>query len=763
MNGISIPLKCLTRYVKVIERMVEKKRMTIRKVDAARDNPRLDALLKSGIMREEGIDQITFAHNILFDHAVGRFYWERDDFNSLMVQIKATTKSGFFLGPSFKYMLGIAWVENHNSKKKIWDFLRKIYAAEGIDPIIRVSILRSIIELIVDFQDVLPLCDLMGEDDSSAKELGGLLSFLARFWGLHIEEGSGKDINISTAKAWLELAVAAVGTGSKCFSDCVRMILRQLSNIPVLTNPELRAIYGEVSRKYLELEWEIDLLDDVGVGDAIRFVCRTYSTDPTASKRILQRILTEPHFSRRAHIDAGPLAEGTVDIVQTDPDFVVDIYATLFGREFSQQGQSAPAVPRSIIVPIIFEPRQLYEFSRHYLEGAFTKLLQHSATHATQVVSTIFISSSRYRLHRRPIRQFSRGNGLKFEVFLDDYSSSSWDKGDKPRGDPESNIFGAYLKFLLGCSKDQFQACVETAVEDRTAASVWVRILYTAVNRNDVPDDLLWPIVTNLEFTGLISALKDVVSYVVAAYPKRTIEERVALENAVVRQIRMEDGVEGSQTKVLARCLLLDMSDESFVTAKFKALRTMLNIEKELPRECELEGAESYASWGNQHDDIGAYIVDSGPRRVAEGPLVERRQELREMVSSEGYIDKKKIVCLWGAISDITEMIDRLVEGDQHGRLLHESWGLISLAARKIAENGEYSPESEDHPGLNEILKILDRMAGSKYPEPNIGNSGHLASSPEEDVRVNVSESVMKLAVRFTDRWPWSIEFGSCW
>ena len=62
---------------------------------------------------------------------------------------------------------------------------------------------------------------------------------------------------------------------------------------------------------------------------------------------------------------------------------------------------------------------------------------------------------------------------------------------------------------------DQFEACVETAVECPNCRRQFGLVFYMLqTNRNDVSDDLLWPIATNLEFIGLINFLKDVVSYV---------------------------------------------------------------------------------------------------------------------------------------------------------------------------------------------------------------------------------------------------------
>ena len=310
------------------------------------------------------------------------------------------------------------------------------------------------------------------------------------------------------------------------------------------------------------------------------------------------------------------------------------------------------------------------------------------------------------------------------------------------------------MKFLTGCSVVEFTVCIKTATRYQATVSVWAYILYAAACRNDAPDDLLWPIVVKLKFVGSIGFFRDIASYVATAYPKLTVEDRVALENAVLRQINMGDGEEGSQAKVFARCLLLDMPDQSFATEGFKDLRTSLNIDMKLLRDYQSEGSDTYVPGGNQRNDSSTYSIARGPRSVVEGPLVECRHELREMVSAGSHIDKEKIGLLWDAISEVSEMIDGLVEGDQHEGLLHESWGLISLAARKIAENGEYSPESRDHPRLDEMLKILDRMAGSKYPEANRRSGGDIAFSLEEDVRVNVSESLMQLAVKFSYRWP---------
>jgi hypothetical protein len=44
--------------------------------------------------------------------------------------------------------------------------------------------------------------------------------------------------------------------------------------------------------------------------DAIRFVAKTFGTDPAASRALLQQILGEPRFSKHAHEEAPWLAEG---------------------------------------------------------------------------------------------------------------------------------------------------------------------------------------------------------------------------------------------------------------------------------------------------------------------------------------------------------------------------------------------------------------------------------------------------------------------
>ena len=70
------------------------------------------AVLDSGVVIEVDRDQISFAHNILFDHAVGQFLFG----NGVILifswgKIQATSKSGLFLGPSLRYMLEMAWTE----------------------------------------------------------------------------------------------------------------------------------------------------------------------------------------------------------------------------------------------------------------------------------------------------------------------------------------------------------------------------------------------------------------------------------------------------------------------------------------------------------------------------------------------------------------------------------------------------------------------------------------------------------------------------
>ena len=395
---------------KVIACMIEKRRMTIRKVDAARDNPKADALLSSGIMRETGIDHITFAHNILFDHAVGRFYLDWDDLGRFMAQIKDSSGLGLLLGPSFRYALERVWHHHGTDNLEVWKFLLKVYSEKDIDLVILSSIFRPIAEFIARPQDITKFCELLN-NNVNTRECGGLLSFLARFRGIYISgedwEIGDKAADISIEEAWIRIAKGAIETGSIDFSDGVHQILAQLSKTQYFINTDcnLGNICGEVSRKHLELLWKLDLSNQYPIRDAVNFVCKTYSSDPDASRVLLQKILRDPYFLQRANLDARVFVENRSEIIRIDPDLILEIYTAFFHRSYLQDGENPYAGMDSGRLPSNIERSQLYTTSERFLKDIFPELLKHFPEHATRVVGAINIENSTALSDRKRRRQ----------------------------------------------------------------------------------------------------------------------------------------------------------------------------------------------------------------------------------------------------------------------------------------------------------------------------------------------------------------------
>ena len=68
-------------------------------------------------------------------------------------------------------------------------------------------------------------------------------------------------------------------------------------------------------------------------------MAKSYGTDPDASRALLGRILDD-RFEDHAPQEAPWLAESVASIIPHDPTFVARVYATLFGREVTDEAKT---------------------------------------------------------------------------------------------------------------------------------------------------------------------------------------------------------------------------------------------------------------------------------------------------------------------------------------------------------------------------------------------------------------------------------------
>ena len=728
-----------------VKAMIDLRRLTVRKVDIGHEA--LDDVLRSGVLVASG-DRVHFAHHVLFDHAAGRYYLDWIDTNRLQTQVTEDPAIGLLLGPSLKFAMERVWRDDAPGRPNTWALTIAITSASGIDPVVASVALRTVVERVESPADVQGLCHLLG-DTSKAEVMGPALSRLSRFVSMSFAD-SGTP-STSKMQSWAEVAVQAALIGHRLYVDAARFLLFTLSERADFSDRAFALIFGQAARQLLSLAWQFEPELSNLASNAIRMVTKSFDTDVTASRGLLSRILQEPRFTEHAHEEAPWLAEGVRTILQADADFAVEIYDVLFGRVAPAEGDSWMGGNVSRILPLRSNKRQDYEHARWHLQQGLPEFLAARPDFGTIAVNRAALGLAGDRLARvgtMEPREVVIGGERALFVVEDGMSLLEWrNSSESSGGQPGSEILGNYVQFLLECSDADFVTSIQAVMSETAAASVWARIFGIAAERPGTADDLLWPIATSEGMLELIDVVRDAITYIAAAFPRRSVSERGCFEAVILANVRSADEDERRVWQSRASRFL------SIIAEEFLAGSALNELRGELQQQGLLTGNRPYMTIGPGWEgpaDITDSLLQGDGVNLDDGPDAELRQAVRPLDAlirkGDGLGTPEAIGELWTLTFAVITTIDRLTEPPPHERVLHASWGSVSNAVEKIVKSENYSEGLPGHPSRAAIIEVLDRMAASPFPEERSHSDSSLMSWGNWDVRVYAASSYMSLA-----------------
>ncbi|MGX9696679.1 hypothetical protein ACWYXK_06800 [Janthinobacterium lividum] len=731
---------------RAVEVMVDRRRLVLRKIDVA--HPALDSVLAAGVLVATG-DRIGFAHHVLFDHAAGRYFLDWNDTSRLVTQMSKTEGLGLLLGPSLRFAIERIWREDSAGRPLSWGLATDLVATVGLDPVVSSATLRSTTERVAAPEDVASLCSMLMQPEQVGR-MGPLLSKLARFAGLSLaERGSISD---AAATAWANVAAAAAAMQRREYADGVRILLLTLFEKTNFTDAGFLTSFGAAARGLLTLTWSGDPQLLSISSNAIRFVAKSFGSDPAASRQLLQKILDEPRFSAHAHDEAPWLAEGVMHIIPHDAAFVTSVYAALFGRSAPSDGDSWMGGAVSRILPLRSNRRQDYEHGRWHLQQTLPAFLRAFPAEATRAVNaaTIGISlGAGTRYSECPMHVVQEGAQL-IRIAEDGLSYIEWRGSDDSMDHRGGAVLSEFVSFLAACQPDEFQqAVVAVKQEEVGAASVWARILGIAADRPGVADELLWPIASIPEVGRISDLARDCAAYLSSAYAVTTVEQRTALEILLVERACSADEDEAARSRYCVARLLSVLRDDLIVTAAFRDLKAQLEATGDITGNRPMMTIET--GWETP-SDITESLVRSLGVDVNEGSdrqVLEARRALDTLLKEASEnTTAESLARLWTQVLATVEVVDGLTVS-AHEATLHAVWGNISNALDRIAGAEQYDPEKAKHPTLTTLVELLDRLAQSAYPEPRSNGDRVKMFWGNWDVRVYVASSLMNLALRF--------------
>lgn len=691
--------------------MAGSRRLAIRKVDVR--HPDLDEVIQSGVLTAAG-DLVSFAHHVLFDHVAGRYLLAWHDPDRLIAQLEGDTSAALLLAPALRFAVDRIWRVDTDGKPQSWRFVCDIFSATKVDAVLGNVALRIVSENVSDVEDLAGLVARLETDDLA---VAGLLGRLSRFVVMDIEAARG--VTPERAIAWASLAERLAGSSRLPLVDPARVLLHVLFEHANLTDAALLAIFGRAARAMLEFAWSKSPPLQTTVSNAIRFVGKSFASDPAASRALLDRILREPHFSQNADREAPWLAEQIASIARADPSFATEIYAGLYGQTITDTATSAFGGHRSRIMPLSSNRRQDYEHSRWYLGNSVSEFLAISPEHGTRAVIDAVIGKARtegYGEAKEPDLIDLGSASIEFRGI--DIEFNAWDEKEDSARSLDDDVLAHYVAFLRSCDEASFGSSMAAASRDYATASVWARILGVASERVAEVGELIWPMMTKPNLLANVGTLRDSIRFVAAAWPSRSHEERRGFEEMALDEMQhVDDDVKERWRYILGRLLAL-IPEESLVLEPTRELRRQMQADGELMNDRPIQSfspnrggpMEEYVREKLRREGVD---MDGGPNRV----VLDASDALHASVNATpDASDAAKLATLWSEATALLALID--ANPGLHGQVDHSAWGHVSNAVERVASSRDFAPGAGGLPDLDTMLAVLARLSASKYPEP---------------------------------------------
>ncbi|MCG7996252.1 MAG: ATP-binding protein [Candidatus Thiodiazotropha taylori] len=689
--------------------ILKQRRLSVRKVTIRNDQ--LDAVLQTGILKESG-DLVSFAHHILFDHITSRFHLSWDNPKDLLNELSGDTSTALLLAPAIRFAVERLWHIDKNGHPLIWQLATDLFSDSKIDPLLGVATLRVIVENIEDESDIGSLLEHIAENPTKP-ELETLFKSFSRYAAIEIEAPQTPSPQYMIA--WARLAEALISTKVPALIGPTHVLLHALFDHGDLDDNVLLEIFGVAARIMLKQAWAALPAMETTRINAIRFVGKSYASNPAESRALLDPILQEPHFSQYADKEASWLAEQIIPIAQIDPDFTIEIYRTLFTKTITDDATSWLGTNPSRILPLSSNRRQDYEHCHWQLGKSIIKVLEISAEIGTRALIDALIGQSSTKYYTDISTPILVNIGTDtIELRGTPIELTFWNEEEDEGINQDHDLLHNYAQFLRKCNSIDFATSVSAASRQYATPSVWRRIFGIGSNRVDIAGDLLWPLIEHPDFLMTSGISREVAGFITSAWPSRTREERIRFETMTLDNIELSAN-EGDlhQWHYIMGHILAPIPEDILEMDATRTLRHELETKGLLTQndEPDLDDIHTYVDYVRDELQRAGIIVTTNPYLEI---LAASDTLYTHIGQTPTTSSAHKLAGLWKESLELIALID--LHPGLHELVYRSAWGHISNAIERMASSENYSPGLNNLPDLTELFIVLERLSSNQYP-----------------------------------------------
>jgi hypothetical protein len=701
---------------RVVTRMVDSRSLRMNRKDvrdAALSAP-LKEILSSNVLSEWQPESssspdssvLTFAHHVLFDYAVARLLL-RGSTQSLVEYLGREPDIVLAIRPSLVMHFQYEW---QRERKKFWDAVFRVIDSNKvpeigklIGPTVAVESARSV----NDF--ALLISGLFGSDtherelaEKSLRHITGALLVNA------VKARLAGEVNTIWAE-FLDRCTTEMRTN---IAYSVRPVLLSICSDPTKMTSQQRHFTGIVARRLLAFALSLEPYDPMLVGGAIEAVSRTFESDAQASATALRQCLEPEHVANHGYEELFRLGHEIDRLIPLDPALVEDIYRATFTHYDPRQ--NATPLLASRILPLATTPQQEFDMARWVLSVKYELFLRGAPLHAFRallVALRTYVTDHYYS--RFGDRSEDRFDFDDRSAFVTSDFSEMWDEGTAHADDQPVRMLAAFQKYIEAVWSDakktnERQEILNTVISENRAASVWRRLLMSAVSLPNLARDLrplAWavPILMNDDTSRTAG------DYLKSSFATFSRAERQKIEAAILSIATEPSEKLWSTPEETCKRLLGCLDFNSLVHDEAKAIRQA----QEMPPNESVFKTSIISGVYTDEDylrDRGVAVDEEQNRlllQITEPVKIfgeKHRNEAPTLVQAEGALPSLRQLREALRVAET----DHVPESEQN-----LAWGYLAEATRSLAEVAELSADSDVGQVAKELL-----LEAAKRPDP---------------------------------------------
>lgn len=691
-------------------------------------------LLEQGVLIEsENERYIHFRHHLLFDYAASRAYLSVGALTSGAHLFNKKNATGLMLAPALRFILRDMWYSDI-TKKNFWKAIVNILKFEETDPVMKSVASRICAELTSTSSDIVELIE------HARSDMQGTCVALSHIIGALAVRAEDKDTINCEAWCYLAAKLATLEISGSTVWPIRNVLFIVYERATILKDRINISIAAN-----LLLNFGFQNTNHPSIADAgLRFVTETFDINPTESKSLLRKIFEIERFKEFAHQDLPTLAYRVSKVIPHDPEFGVEIYSVVYGRDIEDSKEKS--MSNSQILPLITTTAQDYSMARYSLKEYFKIYLEKFPVFAVKAMIKA-VDGYIQRKHTK--------TGDKIEVVLEsgvrfsltpDFSYIWASDINGTYAEDAVELVVEFTKYFSKCEARTAADITEILIAENSYGWLWARLFMETAKRPELATRL-WRYATHEVFLMCSDTLKDAIDLIKTAYPNNPKEINKAFELSLFEfDFSQDSSPEAAKQQIISR--VASVLGGALVTDELKAV-----IENEPATEVRAANRRLYST-----QTISSVATDdlfwfSDREKLAASP----NKELHDLINKINSISKSEnqsgsstSIALMEEIRPIINGmrlskqqagIDGQLVAHAEGKLAELCLSLIRKLDFKSPENAEFGVEILDL--VTHDLALSTSPVVAKDTEANFADA-HGWGAPA--ARVTAAEITLDLA-----------------